>query len=70
MSGEKLNNKFHWGFALILVTIFQVLTGTVVITANGFNSTLFAIFAGYILLEWAYFIIASIFADRITLSLR
>ncbi len=64
MSGEKLNNKFHWGFALILVTIFQVLTGTVVITANGFNSTLFTIFAGYILLEWAYFIIASIFCGQ------
>jgi len=64
VSGEKLNNKFHWGFALILVTIFQVLTGTVVITANGFNSTLFAIFAGYILLEWAYFIIASIFCGQ------
>lgn len=64
MSGEKLNNKFHWGFALILVTIFQVLTGTVVITANGFNSTLFAIFAGYILLEWAYFIIASFFCGQ------
>lgn len=64
MSGEKLNNKFHWGFALILVTIFQVLTGTVVITANGFNSTLFAIFTGYILLEWAYFIIASIFCGQ------
>lgn len=64
MSGEKLNNKFHWGFALIIVTIFQVLTGTVVITANGFNSTLFAIFAGYILLEWAYFIIASIFCGQ------
>lgn len=64
MSGEKLNNKFHWGFALILVTIFQVLTGTVVITANGFNSTLFAIFAGYILLEWAYFIIASVFCGQ------
>lgn len=64
MSGEKLNNKFHWGFALILVTIFQVLTGTVVITANGFNSTLFAIFAGYILLEWVYFIIASIFCGQ------
>lgn len=64
MSGEKLNNKFHWGFALILVTIFQVLTGTVVITANGFNSILFAIFAGYILLEWAYFIIASIFCGQ------
>ncbi|MCI6928774.1 MAG: FtsW/RodA/SpoVE family cell cycle protein [Ruminococcus sp.] len=64
MSGEKLNNKFHWGFALILVTIFQVLTGTVVLTANGFNSTLFAIFAGYILLEWAYFIIASIFCGQ------
>ena len=64
MSGEKLNNKFHWGFALILVTIFQVLTGTVVITANGFNSTLFAIFAGYILLELVYFIIASIFCGQ------
>ena len=64
MSGEKLNNKFHWGFALILVTIFQVWTGTVLITANGFNSTLFAIFAGYILLEWAYFIIASIFCGQ------
>lgn len=64
MSGEKLNNKFHWGFALILVTIFQVLTGTVVITADGFNSTLFAIFAGYILLEWAYFVVASIFCGQ------
>lgn len=64
MSGEKLNNKFHWGFALILVTIFQVLTGTVVITANGFDSKLFVIYAGYIILEWAYFIIASIFCGQ------
>ena len=61
MSGEKLNNKFHWGFALILVTIFQVLTGTVAITGNGFNSKLFAIYAGFIILEWGYFIIASTF---------
>ena len=59
MSGEKLNNKFHWGFALILVTIFQVLTGTVAITGNGFNSKLFVIYAGFIILEWGYFIIAS-----------
>ncbi len=64
VSGEKLNNKFHWGFALILVTIFQVLTGTVVITANGFNSTLFAVFAGYILAEWLYFVCASIFCGQ------
>lgn len=64
MSGEKLNNKFHWGFALILVTIFQVLTGTVVITANGFNSTLFAVYAGYLVLEWAYFVVASIFCGQ------
>lgn len=61
MSGEKLNNKFHWGFALILVTIFQVLTGTVATTGNGFNSKLFAIYAGFIILEWGYFIIASTF---------
>ena len=61
MSGEKLNNKFHWGFALILVTIFQVLTGTVAITGNGFNSKLFVIYAGFIILEWGYFIIASTF---------
>ena len=61
MSGEKLNNKFHWGFALILVTIFQVLTGTVAITGNGFNNKLFAIYAGFIILEWGYFIIASTF---------
>lgn len=61
MSGEKLNNKFHWGFALILVTIFQALTGTVAITGNGFNSKLFAIYAGFIILEWGYFIIASTF---------
>ena len=61
MSGEKLNNKFHWGFALILVTIFQVLTGTVAITGNGFNSKLFAIYAGFIILEWGYFIVASTF---------
>ena len=61
MSGEKLNNKFHWGFALILVTIFQLLTGTVAITGNGFNSKLFVIYAGFIILEWGYFIIASTF---------
>ena len=64
MSGEKLNNKFHWGFALILVTIFQVLTGTVAVTANGFSSKLFVIYAGYIILEWAYFIVASIFCGQ------
>ncbi len=64
MSGEKLNNKFHWGFALILVTIFQVLTGTVVITTNGFNSTLFAVYAGYIVVEWLYFVCASIFCGQ------
>lgn len=64
VSGEKMNNKFHWGFALILVTIFQVLTGTVVITANGFNSTLFAVYAGYLVLEWAYFVVASVFCGQ------
>lgn len=64
MSGEKLNNKFHWGFALILVTIFQVLTGTVAITDNGFNSKLFVIYAGFIILEWGYFIIASTFCGQ------
>ena len=64
MSGEKLNNKFHWGFALILVTIFQVLTGTVAITGNGFNSKLFVIYAGFIILEWGYFIIASTFCGQ------
>lgn len=59
-----MNNKFHWGLALILVTIFQVLTGTVVITANGFNSTLFAVYAGYLVLEWAYFVVASVFCGQ------
>lgn len=59
-----MNNKFHWGFALILVTIFQVLTGTVVITANGFNSTLFAVYAGYLVLEWAYFVVASVLCGQ------
>ena len=59
-----MNNKVHWGFALILVTIFQVLTGTVVITANGFNSTLFAVYAGYLVLEWAYFVVASVFCGQ------
>lgn len=64
MSNEKLNNKFHWGFALILVTIFQVLTGTVAITGNGFNAKLMAVYAGYIILEWVYFIIASTFCGQ------
>lgn len=59
MSNEKLNNKFHWGFAMILVSVFQILTGTVVITANGFNSTLFLIYAGFIALEWIYFILSA-----------
>ncbi len=59
-----MNNKFHWGFALILVTIFQVLTGTVAVTVNGFNSTLFAVYAGYLVLEWAYFVVASIFCGQ------
>ncbi len=64
MSNEKLNNKFHWGFALVLVTIFQVLTGTVAITGDGFNATLMAVYAGYIILEWVYFIIASTFCGQ------
>lgn len=64
MSNEKLNNKFHWGFALILVTIFQVLTGTVAITGDGFNAKLMAVYAGYIILEWVYFIIASTFCGQ------
>lgn len=64
MSNEKLNNKFHWGFALILVTIFQVLTGTVAITGDGFNTKLMAVYAGYIILEWVYFIIASTFCGQ------
>ncbi len=64
MNNEKLNNKFHWGFALVLVTIFQVLTGTVAITGDGFNATLMAVYAGYIILEWVYFIIASTFCGQ------
>lgn len=64
MEKEKMNNKFHWGFALILVTVFQILTGTVAITSNGFNSKLFLIFTCYIALEWVYFICASIFGKQ------
>lgn len=40
------------------------MTGTVVITANGFNSTLFAVYAGYLVLEWAYFVVASVFCGQ------
>ncbi len=64
MSNENLNKKFRWGLMMILVTVFQVLTSTVIITKNEVNLKLLAVFAAYIALEWIYFFIASVFCGQ------
>ena len=64
MSSEKLNKRFHWGFIMILVTAFQIITAMPVLAGEEFNLKLAAIFGGYILLEWVYLFIASVFFEQ------
>jgi cell division protein FtsW len=64
MSNEGLNKKFNWGLMMILVSVFQLLTFTSPITHNGFSVKLFAVFAGYMVIEWVYFIVAALFCGQ------
>lgn len=64
MATQELNKKFHWGTIMCFVTAFQVLTSTVIITQNGINLKLLALFVTYIAVEWIYFIIASTFFNQ------
>ena len=59
MAQEALNKKFNWGLMMIFVSVFQLITFTAPILADGFNIELFGVFAGYMAIEWLYFIIAA-----------
>lgn len=59
MAQEALNKKFNWGLMMIFVSVFQLITFTAPILADGFNLELFGVFAGYMLMEWLYFFIAA-----------
>ena len=64
MAAQELNKKFHWGMIMCFVTAFQVLTSTVIITKDGVNLKLLAVFGAYIAVEWLYFVIASTFFNQ------
>lgn len=64
MDNEKLNKRFNWNLMMILVTVFQIITATPVITNESVNMKLLIIFAGYIAVEWIYFFIASVFCGQ------
>ena len=64
MGNEKLNKRFNWNLMMILVTVFQIITATPVITNESVNMKLLVIFAGYIAVEWIYFFVASVFCGQ------
>lgn len=64
MTNENLNKKFNWVLMMIFVTVFQVITSTFTIVGDKINLKLLAVFAGFILVEWVYFFIASTFCGQ------
>lgn len=64
MSSERLNKRFHWGFIMMVVTVFQVITAYPVVVPDKINLTLLAVFAAYIFVEWMYFFIAAAFCGQ------
>lgn len=60
MAQENLNKRFKWEFMMILVTVFQLITAVPVIFDEKINLKLVALYGAYILLEWFYFIFASV----------
>ena len=63
-SNEGLNKRFNTGFMLCLITLFQLVTFSTVLFNGEFNPILLAVFAGYIVVEWVYFIVASAFCNQ------
>lgn len=63
-SNEGLNKRFNTGVMLCFVTVFQLITFSTVLFKDEFNPILLAVFAGYIVVEWLYFIIASAFCSQ------
>ncbi len=64
MGNENLNKRFNWNLMMILVTVFQIITATPVIVKESVNLKLLVIFAGYIVVEWIYFFVASVFCGQ------
>ena len=65
MSNENLNTKFRWGTILIFVTAFQIITSASVFLKDGeFKLEMLSVFVGYIIIEWAYFFLASLFCSQ------
>lgn len=65
MAAQEMNKKFHWGTVMTFVTAFQLITSTLaIIKDEHINMTLAAVFAGFIVVEWLYFIIASTFCNQ------
>lgn len=57
---EKLNTKYHWGIMMIIISVFQIITATpVVLKDDKFSIEMFSVYAGYLLVEWLYFFLAS-----------
>lgn len=64
MSSDRLNKRFHWGFIMLIVTVFQIITAYPVIVPDKPRFNLFVIFAAYIFIEWMYFFIAAAFCGQ------
>ena len=59
------NAPFHWGWMLLLVTVFQIFSFFQTLFADGkLNETLGMVFAGYIAAEWLYLVLAHAITQR------
>lgn len=64
MDNENLNRRFNWFFMMILISVFQVITAIPVLFKEEINPELFGVFGGFLLVEWLYFIVASVFCNQ------
>lgn len=64
MDNENLNKRFNWPLMMIFVTIFQIITSTPVIVGEKISMNLLIIFGAFIVCEWLYFAVASLFCNR------
>lgn len=63
-AAERIIN-YKWQLMLLFVTVFQIISGSQVIFADGeANITLLLVFAGFIALEWLYFVFSVLITKK------
>jgi len=70
-SAEKKISTYKWQLALLFVTAFQVISSAqLIFAAKKVDLTLLLVFAGFIALEWLYFIFARIITKQTSFELE